>query len=274
LGAGCTGGQTGGEGTGEVPGSASQCDVQSTPLAFDAVTPLGPTAEQLIAPLLASHRSALLWRANTDPVTLAPEQGESSIELVLSYAGGNVNWLHFVEPPRSDASSGNGATTTEGATTGVGLGSANGPGAMPGDPIADPTAPAGEAVTKYPDAGVPSLSPCPSDRLEVDVLVLLRTGGGALDEAFMAKLRVSSVDAGTLDRELSLAALAGSLAVSAPPGISPRSLFLSASWDTTGFHGTLEGAITLQSGSGDQGVVGSGLIQYAVWPPPDDVASP
>jgi hypothetical protein len=270
VGAGCTGGgQTGGEDPEEVPGAtpaSPQCAIVRTPIAFDAVTPLGLSAEQLVAPWLVTHRSALLWRADTAPVTVAPEQGESSIELALSYGGGNAAWVHFEEPPRSDA--GTGATMNGAATTAVALG---GDGTAPTE--SPPLVAAAPSVP--PEApGAPSVPPCPRDRLEVDVSALLRTGGGAFDEAFTATLQVLALDTARLDRELAVDQLTGSLAVSAPAGVSAGSLRLSAAWDAAGFRGSVAGNVSSRTAGGDPGVVGFGLIEYASWPLPPGGASP
>jgi hypothetical protein len=64
-------------------------------LSLDTVTPLGVSAARVLEPVLGAHSSPLLWSANTAPVTVGPEQGQSQIDLALSYDAGSVAWVHF-----------------------------------------------------------------------------------------------------------------------------------------------------------------------------------
>jgi hypothetical protein len=93
---GCSGGQTGGESP--IPAAGGGCDAVYEEFAIDALTPLGATAESVLAPVLGINTAPLLWSSNTGSLTIGPEQGLSQVELIASYAGGRIAWAHYVQP--------------------------------------------------------------------------------------------------------------------------------------------------------------------------------
>lgn len=123
------------------------------------------------------------------------------------------------------------------------------------------------------DGATPAAFPVCLDRLEVDVVAQLATAGGALDETFPVTLHMSSAMRVSLFQSLEVAALSGSLSVSAPAGSSAPQLLVYADWDEVGFHGTLDGQVQLtrkDETNTSSGSVGTMSITYAVWPPPGD----
>lgn len=95
VGAGCGGGQTGGESP--IPASGG-CDRALRAFALDEQTPLGASPNRVLEAVLGTSTSALLWSSNTGSLTIGPEHGLSEIELTATYSGGRVTWVHFVPP--------------------------------------------------------------------------------------------------------------------------------------------------------------------------------
>lgn len=101
------GGQTGGEMP--VPGASGGCEGMREEFTLDAPTPLAATARTVLEPVLGTHTAPLLWRSNTGPLTIGPEQGLSQVELTVTYSGGHISWLHF-DHDEAAATPGAGAT--------------------------------------------------------------------------------------------------------------------------------------------------------------------
>jgi hypothetical protein len=114
---------------------------------------------------------------------------------------------------------------------------------------------------------------CPGERLEIEVLVELKSAGGALDERFATRLRASGPQSAQLDHSLPLAGLSGALVVTAPPGISATLLSVNAWLDEQGFRGALSGSVTEES-SQSPGSASGRVITYAEWPAPGAAARP
>jgi hypothetical protein len=99
----CEGGQTGGEYQGTVTDSA--CGQTIRELALDDAGPLGFSGADVLAGVLGTHGSPLFWNADTTPVAIGPEQGESSIEISIEHSGSSGGGVRYVdlEPSRADA---------------------------------------------------------------------------------------------------------------------------------------------------------------------------
>jgi hypothetical protein len=124
------------------------------------------------------------------------------------------------------------------------------------------------------DGGAPpSALGCPGERLEIEVLVELKSAGGALDERFATRLRASSPQSAQLVHSLPLAGLSGALVVTAPPGVSATLLSMNAWLDEQGFRGALSGPVTEES-SQSPGSVSGRVITFAEWPAPGAVDRP
>lgn len=225
--AGCLGGQTGGEGNpSETPDRANCLEVIESIALDEVVSALGFSGAAAVAPVLGSHEASLTWLTDTQPVSYGPEQGVSSIEVVVELGeAGTARWVHTVPVEQ------------EGPSTDL--------------------APA-----------------CASDRLELDVRVMLTTAGGALAESFEATLVAAELRALRLSAELPLDALSGSFAVSVPEGYATRSLLVEASWREQRFDGSLSGLLEggpPRSGATDtDSPVPNRLVTYAAWPAAPD----
>jgi hypothetical protein len=100
--AGCFGGQTGGELTGNggrsgVPTSDAACTPQIRMLGVDEISPLGFAASDVLAYAEGTRSASLFWNANTAPLGYGPESGQSRIELSLEYRGGAVRSRQFTQ---------------------------------------------------------------------------------------------------------------------------------------------------------------------------------
>jgi hypothetical protein len=127
-------------------------------------------------------------------------------------------------------------------------------------------------------ASTPALS-CAVDRLEIELDVRLRTGGGALDERFEAWLGATAVDNAQLATNLPFHELQGSLFAMTPQGVSVNFVQVSAVWDVMGFRGTLMGGVEMiysgpNASSRPKSTVGFGLVPLAQWPPPPGNGGP
>lgn len=101
--AGCYGGQTGGEFDGSggrgligTPTSDAACMMQTRMLHVDEVSPLGFSANDVLAYATGTRSASLFWNANTAPASYGPESGQSRIELSLEYRGGAVRAQQFL----------------------------------------------------------------------------------------------------------------------------------------------------------------------------------
>jgi hypothetical protein len=250
---GCFGGQTGGEfegeggadrvgaaGSGEiVSASDNQCVIQSESLGFDEPSGLSFTGADVLAFAGGTHTASLLWSTSSAPATYGPEQGESSIEMTVLYTGGEVRFVHSETPPQTGAGGGGrGGSPNAGSAT-------------------DLVAPV-----------------CQPDRLEIDVVVRLNTGGGALAEEFGGMLVANSPTLAQLVEELPLDALSGTFAVSMPEGYSTRALKVNASLQADSFHGVLWGQVNVPQPSNPNVKSGPLDIQYAQWPAPNPLGAP
>jgi hypothetical protein len=90
--AGCHGGQTGGEANDPIPAAGGQCEDALRELGLDELSPYGESPAELLAPVLGVSASRLFWSADTAPVSVGPERGESNIELTIEYQGGRIVW--------------------------------------------------------------------------------------------------------------------------------------------------------------------------------------
>ncbi len=121
------------------------------------------------------------------------------------------------------------------------------------------------ASTDQPSTGDTGCGP---DRLAIEVVVRLRTGGGAFDEEFSAELEAPSATYPSLVHELSLDTLSGSFTVSAPAGYSAPVVVVSAAWGEQYFLGTLAGLVERETAQSNASRPESMSVIYATWPPP------
>ena len=115
---------------------------------------------------------------------------------------------------------------------------------------------------------------CLPDRVEIDVVVRLNTGGGALAEEFDGILVANSPTVAQLVKELPLDTLSGTFAVSVPEGYSTRSLKVDASLQADSFHGALWGQVDVPQPISRDTKSGPLEIQYAQWPAPNPGSTP
>jgi hypothetical protein len=127
--ASCMGGQTGGEFSGEqpeppgvaTPGEGtpanSGCKEPGVRLNLSDVSPAGFSGEDVLARTLGPHVAPLHWSTAPSIATFGPEQGESSVEMVIEYRGGEVRFYKTNVPPSSGATTGVQGTSAEGCQT-------------------------------------------------------------------------------------------------------------------------------------------------------------
>lgn len=99
----CTSGQTGGQ-VGS-PTEDSSCLTTTNPIAPDAKSPLGFSAEDVIAWAADTHTATATWgppQQEAHLVELTPEPGSTEIELELSYADGSVAFVKRDVEARTD----------------------------------------------------------------------------------------------------------------------------------------------------------------------------
>jgi hypothetical protein len=83
----------------------SGCGQTLRELALDDAGPLGFSGADVLAGVVGTHTAPLFWNADTTPLAVGPEQGESSIEISIEHsesAGGGVRYVDL-EPTRVDA---------------------------------------------------------------------------------------------------------------------------------------------------------------------------
>lgn len=117
-------------------------------------------------------------------------------------------------------------------------------------------------------SGVEPAVGCDADRLEIEVTVRLRTGGGAFSETFVGVLTARSPDHAELFHTLQVSSLSGTFFVSAPETFSASTVVFSAQLSPQGFQGSFWGMVEQRLGSGKDGSVGASSVTYATWPSP------
>jgi hypothetical protein len=119
--AGCMGGQTGGEFSNEDPvpppgvptgEGSTECKEPALKLSLSEVSPAGFSGEDVLALTLGAHRAPLHWNTEPSIATFGPEQGESSVEVVIEYRGGEVRFYKTKAPAGSGAGVDSGAAVT------------------------------------------------------------------------------------------------------------------------------------------------------------------
>ncbi len=111
-----------------------------------------------------------------------------------------------------------------------------------------------------------------SDRVEIDVEVMLASAGGALMETFVAPLRGSTAKVATVSHAIELADLGGSLELTQ---VEPADVKVSAMQIELGISegGLFGGATsTVEVKSGDS--IGATFMTYATWPGGDSQCEP
>jgi hypothetical protein len=122
------GGQTGGEildgpeapaqpTPGEGTPANGACKEPAVKLNLSDVSPAGFSGEDVLAGTLGSHLAPLHWSTAPSIATFGPEQGESTVEMVIEYRGGEVRFYKTKVPPSSGATAGVGGTSAEGCQT-------------------------------------------------------------------------------------------------------------------------------------------------------------
>jgi hypothetical protein len=103
-----------------------------------------------------------------------------------------------------------------------------------------------------------------SDRLEVDVEVSVKTGGGALDESFTAPLRATSRGISRISREIAVEELAGSFALTTvePDDAEVGPLEFTIGISGSGLFGGISSTVQLTDGE----VASAGFMDVASWP--------
>jgi hypothetical protein len=101
--AGCLGGQTGTEGRTEGTGSKgppswpdAACVPEVTELRAEQSSPLGFTAQALLAAVTGAHVAELRWNAAPPELDFGPEQGLSSVGLAVTPSGTPARFVHWV----------------------------------------------------------------------------------------------------------------------------------------------------------------------------------
>lgn len=105
-----------------------------------------------------------------------------------------------------------------------------------------------------------------ADHLEVDVTVKLETSGGALAEAFPARLVAQAPGKVALTRALPLSQLAGSFFVDVPANHAIEALNVSVTFEPSSLRGELSSTITQTVGTGPDASVGAMYVKFAYWP--------
>lgn len=207
---------SGGKGGAESP-TNGDCSAKVTPVALDDGSALGFAANDVLALGVGAHSAELLWLPPPEGVSFGPEQGEGTIELTISYGGGEARVV-----------------------------------------VSEPSG--------GPSAGRAPLLGCSPPQLEVDVNASVRTGGGALQEAFAATLVANAPTSVRLSQGFGLKALNGSFVVTVPRDATADSLRIEATFGKGVFFGALWGDYSIQVGSGPNGTSGRATVQFAQWP--------
>jgi hypothetical protein len=130
-----------------------------------------------------------------------------------------------------------------------------------------------ESEAVYPDSDEPSPAiaiEC-SDRVEVDLQLSVATADGALDEAWDAVLSGERAELASVQVELDLGALGGSLdfeAFVAEPAYDDARAWVRADFDASGSSGAVEGQVSGEEegcDGGDDCFAWASLVPIATW---------